>query len=101
MTQDEAKRQMQVARSRVTQLRGELQAAEKAERETCARVGLVTLGLNVGDIIVSRGHRYIVTGARFRYLRVVPVAVLIKKDGTTGAREMPSYSTYVVERATT
>ena len=101
MTQDEANRQMQAARSRVTQLRGELQAAERAERETCARVGLVTLGLNVGDILMSQGNRYIVTGARLRYWRVEPAAKLIKKDGTTGAREMPSHSTFVVERATT
>ena len=91
MTKSEAQRQIDHASNRVNELEGARRQAQRALGETVDRVGLVVLGLNLGDVIRYSGKRYSVTGARYRYGKIEPRGIMIKKDGTIGERELSSY----------
>lgn len=97
MTKDEALRQIQHKRDAVSSAQAQLRQAECNLRAAIKDLGLVALGLKVGDEITAKNgadHTYIVTGAteyNFSCFFVAPTAKLIKKDGTIGAREWPAW----------
>ncbi len=94
VTQDEARKLIDEAVTRI----GNAKAAMGEARSAIREVGLDALGLKAGDVILCDGRRWSVTGASiyesplYCTVSVVPAARMILSTGKVGQRTLSEYA---------
>lgn len=102
MTKDEAIAELDRLRAAKDQAQKVYEEHAGRYRTAIREIGLISIGLTPGDVVIVRGKRYSVTHAkpaeswRFRD-HAFPAGGMIKKDGTVGERDIPDWDGWAPE----
>ena len=102
MTKDEAIAELDRLKAAANEARKIWEEHDNRYRESIREIGLISLGLKPGDVVIARGKRYSVTHARPALSwrpkgHATPAAKMIKKDGTVGERDISEWDGWVLE----